>query len=154
MFVRSVDTITQAYRSSTIFDDYHHAWFKDFAKRQKRPLYVIDGQLSYGPQPSEEVVSAKWKKRLLKHGEIGEVVVNAIGNLKTSSDLLLGKTIDFCMPYKRALNPGSGYINGNYIDYAPSIDVDPALFIQIDRERVSGQGMHFPILNLCGISIH
>lgn len=153
LFVRSLLIIDSAYQYSTIFDDYHHAWFKDFVTEQDEPLYVIGGQLSYGPQPSEEVVSAKWKKRLLQHGKIGEIVVNAIGGLKTSSDLLLGKSIDFCIPYKRKLNPNTGYINGNLIDYAPGIQNDPSLFIQIGDERVTGAGIHFPILSLCAISI-
>lgn len=154
MFVCSVNTIDSAYRRSTIIEACTEAWFEDFIERRSQPLYIIDDQLSHGPQPSDEVISAKWKNRLLGHGEIGEIVVNAIGELKTSSDLLLGKAIDYCMPYKRELNPDSGYIAGNRVDYAPWTDSDPALFLQIGNEAPSRRGIYVPILSLCNISIH
>ena len=153
LFVRSVDDIADAYRYSTVFDQYHHARFNDFIERQNRPLYIIDGNLSYGTPPSDETVSCIWKERLLSYGKAGKIVVNAIGGLKLSTDLLLGKQIDFCMPYKHNLNSDTGYINGNAIDYAPAISEDPALFIQIGSKRTNGQGVHFPILGMCNISI-
>ena len=153
LFVLSIDDIARAYRYTSVFDQYHHAGFEDLAKRMKQQTQGKQSQLSRDPQPSEEVVSTIWKDRLLSYGEVGKVVVNAIGGLKMSCDLLQGKRIDFCMPHIREPNHNEGYINGNLIDYAPRIDLDPALFIQIGSERTNGQGMHFPILSLCNISI-
>lgn len=154
MFVRSVGNITFAYRNTDVFHRFHDAWFDDFVEKQNKPLYVINHRLSYGPQPSEDVISAVWKERLRSYGEYGEIVVDAIGNLRTACELLLGKQIDFCMPYKREINQTQGYINGQLIDYAPTVTEDPTLLIQIGNERVNGQGLHFPILGLCGITIH
>lgn len=153
LFVDAARSLIRVYRTSDVFHRYNHAGFEDLLARQNDPLYVIDGELSYGPQPSDEVVSFLWKERLLSYGDMGAVAVQAIGDLKTSTDLLVGKSMDFCMPYKRELSPVSGFINGNHIDYASSIGTDPSLFIQIGPRQVNGQGMHFPILNICSITI-
>lgn len=153
LFVLSIDDIAHVYRYTSVFHQYHRAGFDDIAKRMKRQAQGKQSQLSRKPQPSEEVVSTIWKERLLSYGDVGKIVVNAIGGLKMSCELLQGKRIDFCMPYKHELNEDKGYINGSLVDYAPRIDLDPALFIQIGNERMNGQGMHFPILSLCNISI-
>ena len=152
-FVRSIEDISSVYRYGTVFSRYHQARLDEVIESRDKPLYLINGRPSYGPQPSEEVMSAIWKERLLSYGEEGTKIVTAIGILKTCTDLLLGKRIDFCMPTKHDLNADKGYINGNCIDYSPRIDSDPALFIQIGSEQRNGTGIHFLILNICNVSI-
>lgn len=154
LFVDAVETIAIAYSRSNILAEYGHAHFEDMLDMKNQTLYFTGKQIVY-TLPSEDVESTKWKKRLLSYGKIGEVVVNAIGDLKIATDLLLGKQIDFRMPYKREVCLESGYINGSYIDYGPSpMEASPALLVQIGDERINGQGVHFPILSLCTISMH
>ena len=152
-FVHSVEEIASVYRYGTVFSRYHQARLDEMIESQNKPLYLINGSPSYGPQPSEEVMSAVWQERLLSYGEEGAKVVAAIGALKTCTDLLIGKQIDFCMPTKHDLGEDKGYINGSCIDYSPRIDSDPALFIQIGSEQTRGSGIHFSILSICNISI-
>jgi len=152
-FVRSVEDISHLYRYGTALSRYHQARLDEIIESQNSPLYVIDGRPTYGPQPSEEVTSTIWKERLLSYGEEGTKIVTAISTLKTCTDLLVGKQIEFCMPTKHNLNADEGYINGACIDYSPRIDGSPALFIQIGSAQTNGSGIHFPILSICNISI-